>query len=77
MAPETARDARKIAQADVVASAKRFDAADRSRFRRPKDVVPLPGCFVAKGLKTGWFPSPLLLASERMSSHHFDQINRS
>jgi hypothetical protein len=46
-------------------------------FRRPRDVVHLPGYFVAKDLKTGWFPAPSLLVSGQMASHHFDQINRS
>jgi hypothetical protein len=37
-------------------------------------VAHLPGYFVAKGLKTEWFPAPPLLVSEQMASHHFDQI---
>ncbi|TWG89655.1 hypothetical protein L598_000800001190 [Mesorhizobium sp. J18] len=46
-------------------------------FRRPQDVGHPPGCLVAKGLKISMFPAPSLPASERMTLHHFDQINRS
>jgi hypothetical protein len=46
-------------------------------FRRPQDVVHPPASFVAKDLKMTTFPAPSLLVSERMASHHFNQINRS
>jgi hypothetical protein len=76
MAPETARSQEKReGRWGFIRRAVRRRSLQS--FRRPKDVVHLPAYFVEKARKWSTFPSPFLLASRQMASHHFDQINRS
>jgi hypothetical protein len=77
MAPETAKRCKEKRDGQCLSIGRAIRRGRSQPFRRPKDVVHLPGNFVAKDLKTGWFPAPSLLVSVQMASHHFDQINRS
>jgi hypothetical protein len=77
MAPETAKRC-KEKRDDRCLSIDRAVRRGRSQpFRRPRDVVHLPGNFVAKGLKAEWLPAPSLFVSGQMASHHFNHISRS
>ena len=77
MAPETAKRCKEKRDGRCSSIGRAVRRRRSQPFRRPEDVVHLPGYFVAKGLKTGRFPVPSLRVSEQMASHHFDQINRS
>jgi hypothetical protein len=74
MAPETAKRCKERREERGCSPGRAVRRGRSQPFRRPKDVVHLPGNFVAKDLKTEWFPAPSLLVSGQMASHHFDQI---
>jgi len=77
MAPETAKRCKENREERGCSPGRAVRRGRSQPFRRPEDVVHLPGYFVAKDLKTVWFPAPSLLVSGQMASHHFDQINGS
>ncbi len=74
MAPETAKRCKEKREARGLPPGRAARRRRSQPFRRPKDVVYLPGCFVAKDLKAERLPEPSLLVSEQMASHHSDQI---
>jgi hypothetical protein len=77
MAHETARKCQEKAEGRCGSIDRGLRRGSSTPFRRPSDVVHLAGNVVAKRLKAVRLPAPSLLASSRMVSHHFDQINRS
>jgi hypothetical protein len=74
MAPETAKRCKEKRDGRCLSIDGAIRRGRSQPFRRPQDVVHLPGYFVAKDLKAGWLPTPSLLVSGQMTSHHFDQI---
>ena len=74
MAPETAKRCKEKRDGRCLSIGRAVRRGRSQPFRRPQDVVHLPGNFVAKRLKTERFSAPSLLVSEQMASHHFDQI---
>jgi len=74
MAPETAKRCQEKRAGRGLSPVRAVRRRRSQPFRRPQDVGHLPGYFVAKDLKTEWFPAPSLRVSEQMASHHFDQI---
>lgn len=77
MAPETARSCEEKREGRSLSPGRAVRQSSLQPFRRPSDVVHLPGYFVAKDLKAEWLPAPSLRVSEQMASHHFDQIYES
>ncbi len=77
MAPETAKRCKEKREGRGLFPGRAVRRSRSQPFRRPEDVVHLPGYFVAKDLKAERLPAPSLRVSEQMASHHFDQINRS
>ena len=74
MAPETAKRCKEKREGRGLSPGRAIRRGRSRPFRRPSDVVHLPGSFVAKGLKAERLPAPSLRVSEQMASHHFDQI---
>jgi hypothetical protein len=74
MAPETAKRCNEKRDGRGLPPGRAVRCRRSQPFRRPKDVVHLPGYFVAKGLKAERLPAPSLLVSEQMASHHSYQI---
>jgi hypothetical protein len=62
MAPETAKRCKEKRDGRCLSIGRAVRRGRSQPFRRPKEVVHLPGNFVAKDLKTGWFPAPSLPA---------------
>ena len=77
MAPETAKRCEEKREERGRSPGRTVRQSRSQPFRRPRDVVHPLASFVAKDLKMMTFPAPSLLVSERMASHHLDQINGS
>jgi len=77
MAPETAKRCEEKREGRGLSPGRTVRHCSLQPFRRPEDMVHLPGYFVAEDLKMITFPSPLLLVSAQMASYHLDHINRS
>lgn len=73
MAPETARRCEEKHAGRGLSPGRALGQSGLKLFRRPLDMVHLPGYFVAKDLKAEWLPAPSLLVSEQMASYYFDQ----
>lgn len=77
MAPETAKRCQEKSEGRWGPIGQGVRRRRSQLFRRPSDVVHLPTYVVARDLKAFRLPSPSLLVSGQMASHHFDQIKRS
>jgi hypothetical protein len=60
MAPETAKRCKEKRDGRCLSIGRAVRRGRSQPFRRPQDVVHLPGYFVAKDLKAGWLPAPSL-----------------